>query len=50
VTRLYNNKAPSNESNHRYVVSAATKAKMLSQGWVDEGVVFCSSAVTDVVN
>ncbi|MFO1343046.1 MAG: delta-60 repeat domain-containing protein [Burkholderiales bacterium] len=50
VTRLFNNKVASNESNHRYVVSAATKAKMLSQGWVDEGVVFCSSAVTDAVN
>jgi len=47
VTRLFNNKVASNESNHRYVVSAATKAKMLSQGWVDEGVVFCASAVTD---
>ena len=50
VTRLFNNKVASNESNHRYVVSAATKAKMLSQGWVDEGVVFCASAVTDAAN
>ena len=50
VTRLFNNKVASNESNHRYVVSAATKAKMLSQGWVDEGVVFCSTTVADAAN
>lgn len=47
VTRLYNNKAATNESNHRYVVSAATKARMVAQGWVDEGAVFCAGAVTD---
>ena len=50
VTRLYNNKAPSNESNHRYVVSAATKAKMLALGWLDEGAVFCASTATDASN
>ncbi|MBL8310162.1 MAG: delta-60 repeat domain-containing protein [Burkholderiales bacterium] len=47
ITRLFNNRASANDGNHRYVVSAATKAKMLAQGWLDEGVVFCSSAVTD---
>ena len=50
VTRLFNNKAATNEGNHRYVVSAATKAKMLTQGWIDEGAVFCSAGVADAVN
>jgi hypothetical protein len=50
VTRLFNNKVATNEGNHRYVVSAATKAKMLGQGWIDEGAVFCSASVTDALN
>lgn len=50
VWRLFNNKAATNEGNHRYVVSVATKARMVSQGWVDEGVVFCSTGVTDAAN
>jgi len=50
VTRLYNNKAATNESNHRYVVSAATKARMLALGWIDEGPVFCIASVTDAAN
>jgi hypothetical protein len=49
VTRLFNNKAAANDGNHRYVVSTTTKAKMIAQGWVDEGAVFCSSGVTDAV-
>ena len=48
VTRLFNNKATTNDGNHRYVVSAATKARMIAQGWIDEGAVFCSTGVTDV--
>ena len=47
VTRLFNNKAAANDGNHRYVVSAATKARMIAQGWIDEGAVFCSNSVTD---
>lgn len=50
VTRLFNNKAATNDGNHRYVVSAATRARMEAQGWVDEGVVFCSTSVTDASN
>ena len=47
VTRLFNNKAQANDGNHRYVVSTAAKARMVALGWVDEGAVFCSAAVTD---
>lgn len=50
VTRMFNNRASSNDGNHRYVVSAATKARMLAQDWVDEGAVFCTSAATDASN
>jgi hypothetical protein len=50
VSRLFNNKAASNDGNHRYVVSAATQSKMLTQGWADEGVVFCSTSVVDATN
>jgi hypothetical protein len=50
IFRLFNNKSASNQGNHRYVVSVATKSRMIAQGWVDEGVVFCSTSVTDAVN
>lgn len=50
VSRLFNNKSATNDGNHRYVVSATTKAKMLAQGWIDEGAVFCSASVTDAAN
>lgn len=50
VYRLFNNKSATNEGNHRYVVSTATKSRMIAQGWVDEGAVFCSASVTDAVN
>ena len=49
VTRLFNNKAAANDGNHRYVVSTVTKARMIAQGWIDEGAVFCSTSVTDAV-
>jgi hypothetical protein len=48
VTRLFNNRAATNDANHRYVVSAATKAAMLAQGWIDEGVRFCATSGRDV--
>lgn len=50
IFRLFNNKSASNQGNHRYVVSVATKSRIIAQGWVDEGVVFCSTSVTDAVN
>ena len=50
VWRMFNNKAATNEGNHRYVVSQATRAKMLALGWLDEGEVFCSGGVTDASN
>ena len=50
VYRLFNNQSASNQGNHRYVVSVATKSRMIAQGWVDEGAVFCSASVGDAAN
>lgn len=50
VSRLFNNKAASKQGNHRYVVSATTKAKLIALGWIDEGVVFCVTGVIDAAN
>ena len=50
VFRLFNNQSATNQGNHRYVVSVATKARMIAQGWVDEGAVFCSASVVDAAN
>ena len=50
VYRLFNNKSATNQGNHRYVVSAATKSRMVEQGWVDEGAVFCATSVVNAAN
>ena len=43
VYRLYNNGfALHIDSNHRYVTDAGERAKMQSQGWIDEGARFCA--------
>ncbi|MEO5691669.1 MAG: hypothetical protein ABIQ72_00970 [Usitatibacter sp.] len=40
VKRFYNNRAAQNDSNHRFTSDPAQMAAM--DGWIDEGVVFCS--------
>jgi Domain of unknown function (DUF5122) beta-propeller/Repeat of unknown function (DUF5648) len=47
VFRLFNNASTSNNGNHRYVVSETRRAEMLTAGWVDEGVAFCTASATD---
>jgi hypothetical protein len=42
VYRAYNNRASSNDSNHRYVTDSADYAQMIASGWIGEGVVFCA--------
>lgn len=42
VKRFYNNRAAQNDSNHRFTSDAAQMAAM-RDGWIDEGVVFCSA-------
>ena len=42
VYRAYNNRFASNDSNHRYLVSAALYNQMVSKGWSGEGVVMCA--------
>lgn len=50
VTRLFNNRAASNEGNHRYVVGTRVINAMLAVGWVNEGVVFCATRATEAAN
>ncbi|MEP7262263.1 MAG: hypothetical protein ABI669_13730 [Usitatibacter sp.] len=48
VYRLYNNRFAFNDSNHRFVTSASERARMVSLGWLDEGVAFCAFGTADV--
>ena len=41
VFRLYNNRAPFMDSNHRYVVRPELYAQMMARGWIGEGVAMC---------
>jgi serine protease len=40
VYRMYNNRAMQNDTNHRFTADGVMHAAM--EGWVDEGVAFCS--------
>jgi hypothetical protein len=42
VYRLYNNRWMFNDSNHRYVTSAAGRDAMVAGGWIAEGARFCA--------
>ena len=42
VYRFYNNRYMYNDSNHRYATSDAVRSRMVAEGWIDEGVVFCT--------
>jgi Repeat of unknown function (DUF5648) len=42
IFRLYNNRGPQNDSNHRFTADVAARASLLAQGWLNEGVAFCS--------
>ena len=42
VWRLYNNRFAQLDSNHRYVASPNTYQHMVANGWIGEGVAFCS--------
>jgi hypothetical protein len=42
VYRLYNNRWMYNDSSHRYTPSDAVRSRMAADGWIDEGVVFCT--------
>ena len=41
VFRVYNNRFPQNDSNHRYTTSRMTREQMKARDWLDEGTVFC---------
>ncbi|MFZ2207073.1 MAG: hypothetical protein WAV22_00230 [Porticoccaceae bacterium] len=42
VWRLYNDRFAQADSNHRFIASADTYRHMIGNGWVGEGVAFCS--------
>ena len=42
VWRLYNGRAAQLDSNHRFVASGETYRAMIAEGWLGEGVAFCS--------
>ena len=42
VWRLYNDRFAQADSNHRFVTSADTYRHMIANGWIGEGVAFCS--------
>ena len=47
VYRFYNGRFPFNDSNHRFVTSAAERQRMRDKGWFDEGVRFCAYGTSD---
>ncbi len=42
VWRLYNDRFAQSDSNHRLVISTDTYRHMIANGWIGEGVAFCS--------
>jgi Repeat of unknown function (DUF5648) len=42
VFRLYNGRARYNDTNHRFTPDPAERAKALAEGWIDEGIAFCT--------
>lgn len=48
VYRLYNNRFAFHDSNHRFVTDAGERAKMVAQGWIDEGARFCALGAAQV--
>ena len=48
VYRLYNDRFAFHDSNHRFVTDAGERAKMVAQGWIDEGARFCALGAAQV--
>ena len=48
VYRLYNNRFAFHDSNHRFVTDAGERARMVAQGWIDEGARFCALGAAEV--
>ena len=42
IYRTYNNRAATNDSNHRFITNANTFQQMSDKGWIQEGIVMCS--------
>ena len=48
IRRFYNNRWMFNDSNHRYVTRESERQAMVAQGWIDEGVRFCTLGLVEV--
>jgi len=48
VWRLFNNRVAELDSNHRFVASSETYRKMMAEGWLGEGVAFCSPPTAEL--
>jgi hypothetical protein len=48
VYRLYNDRFAFHDSNHRFVTDAGERAKMVAEGWIDEGVRFCALDASEI--
>lgn len=47
VWRLYNNRQAQQDSNHRFVASMGIYHAMVADGWIGEGVAFCSPPTSE---
>jgi len=48
VWRLFNNRVAELDSNHRFVANQGTYRMMIADGWVGEGVAFCSPPTAEL--
>lgn len=48
VYRFYNGRFAFNDSNHRFVTSAAERQRMRDKGWIDEGARYCAISAGEV--
>lgn len=48
VWRLFNGRVAELDSNHRFVASSETYRTMMADGWIGEGVAFCSPPASEV--
>src|SRR5690606_14506601 len=47
VWRLYNNRHAQQDSNHRFITSLGIYHAMVAEGWIGEGVAFCSPPTSE---
>ena len=43
IYRVYNGRAAQHDVNHRFTPDIAVRDRMIAQGWIDEGIAFCTT-------